>query len=112
MNIYCFYINIIILIIGPYYGQDMYSMTTSEVTSPNGYFSDDFHTWTLEWTPDGFKGLLDGIEYFNVSTDNGYWEKGKFDNNVPGSFNPWQYGNKDAPFDQEYFFVINLAAGM
>eukprot|EP00490_Sorites_sp_Unknown_P025166 CAMPEP_0114673126 /NCGR_PEP_ID=MMETSP0191-20121206/44141_1 /TAXON_ID=126664 /ORGANISM="Sorites sp." /LENGTH=151 /DNA_ID=CAMNT_0001937247 /DNA_START=730 /DNA_END=1185 /DNA_ORIENTATION=+ len=87
-------------------------MTTAEYSlDNNALFSDDFHIWTLEWTPDGFVGSCDGNIYFNVSTNDGYWNKGNFDTRIPGSDNPWEYGSKDAPFDTEYYIIINLAAG-
>eukprot|EP00486_Rosalina_sp_Unknown_P016167 CAMPEP_0201596728 /NCGR_PEP_ID=MMETSP0190_2-20130828/193357_1 /ASSEMBLY_ACC=CAM_ASM_000263 /TAXON_ID=37353 /ORGANISM="Rosalina sp." /LENGTH=398 /DNA_ID=CAMNT_0048057255 /DNA_START=134 /DNA_END=1330 /DNA_ORIENTATION=+ len=97
---------------GPYYGADMYSMTTKEYSLPNGaLFSAGFHNWTLDWTPSGFNCSVDGNLYFTVNTGDGYWTKGAFDTNMPNSYNPWQYGNKDAPFDQDFFFILNVAAG-
>eukprot|EP01084_Bolivina_argentea_P014699 27493_1 len=97
---------------GPYYGADMYAMTTNEYALPNGaLYSAGFHNWTLDWTPDGFNCSVDGHQYLTVSTGDGYWAKGNFDTNKPGSANIWQYGKKDAPFDKEFFFVLNVAAG-
>ena len=97
---------------GPYFGADQYAMTTKGYSLPNGeLFSDGYHNWTLDWTPEGFNCSLDGNLYFTISTENGYWEKGAFNTNKPGSHNPWQFGEKDAPFDHKFFFILNVAAG-
>mmetsp|Transcript_56125 Transcript_56125/g.93538 ORF Transcript_56125/g.93538 Transcript_56125/m.93538 type:complete len:431 (-) Transcript_56125:97-1389(-) len=97
---------------GPYYGTDQFPMTTASQSLANGaLYSAGFHNWTLEWTPQGFKCSVDGNLYWSVSTANGYWDKGQFDTKFPGSANVWKYGDTDAPFDQEFFFVINLAVG-
>jgi len=97
---------------GPYFGADGYLLTTKTYSLPNGaLYSSDFHNWTLDWTPFGFNCSVDGNLYFTVNTGDGYWEKGRFDINKPNSFNPWQHGKKDAPFDQEFFFILNVAAG-
>ena len=97
---------------GPYFGADDYSMTTKQYALPNGeLYSAGFHNWTMDWTPEGFNCSLDGKLYFSVETGDGYWAKGQFDSNQPGSYNPWQYGAKDAPFDHNFFFVLNVAAG-
>ena len=38
-----------------------------------------------------------------------FWQKGNF---PPSANNPWQYSpNKNAPFDQEFFLIINMAVG-
>ncbi|ETO29111.1 hypothetical protein RFI_08017 [Reticulomyxa filosa] len=96
---------------GPYFGADNWALTHDQYTLANGDFSDAFHTWVLEWTPQGFAASVDNAVYFNVSTKDGYWSKGNYDMNQPGSFNPWMYGNIDAPFDKEFFIIINLAVG-
>ena len=100
---------------GPYFGADPYNMTMKKHSLSGGkLFSADFHNWTLDWTPEGFNCSLDGALYFTVGTDDGYWSRGKFDTNRPGSSNPWQYGSKDAPFDQFGNFIsihfVNLSA--
>eukprot|EP01083_Nonionella_stella_P050249 133712_1 len=97
---------------GPYFGADRFPMTTKTYALPQGeLFSASFHNWTLDWTPDGFNCSVDGHMYFSVTTGDGYWSKGKFDTSNPNSNNPWTYGGKDAPFDREFYFVLNLAAG-
>lgn len=99
---------------GPYYGADRYNMTHAAYTLPNSaYFSDAFHNWTVEWTPEGFTMSVDEYVYFNKPTpSNGYWNYGNFDEYEPFSSNPWiGSNNTNAPFDQEFYLVINLAVG-
>lgn len=39
----------------------------------------------------------------------GFWELGGFQNS--GLQNPWSGGSKMAPFDQQFYLIINLAVG-
>jgi len=98
---------------GPYYGSDQFAMSHEHyILDNNQLFSDDYHIFVLEWTPNGFISSVDDVIYFNVSTpSNGYWNYGNFDTRYPNSFNPWISGNIDAPFDKEFFLIINLACG-
>jgi hypothetical protein len=43
--------------------------------------------------------------------EEGMWELGEFDNDFPGVQNPWEGYAKNAPFDQEFFLVMNVAVG-
>lgn len=41
-------------------------------------------------------------------TQQGFFERGKF----PSSYdNPWKDSNINAPFDQRFYIIINLAVG-
>jgi hypothetical protein len=46
-----------------------------------------------------------------IKAKSGFWEKGEFEAKLPGSYNPWVGGSKIAPFDQEFYLSIGLAAG-
>lgn len=63
-------------------------------------FSDDFHTFELEWTNTTIAFYLDGDEVGKISPSEGFWKLGQFDVS-PGGENPWKNGEKMAPFDQE-----------
>lgn len=41
-----------------------------------------------------------------MPTGDGYFVRGQFT-----GYNPWAYGGPDAPYDQEFYFIINLAVG-
>ncbi|CAG7835655.1 unnamed protein product [Allacma fusca] len=75
-------------------------------------FDKNFHEYGLEWTPDHIKFLVDDEVIGTVApTDKGgFWELGGFGNNVD---NPWKYSEnqKMAPFDQQFYLIMNLAVG-
>lgn len=86
--------------------------TTHETRNLNGSgWNDDFHLFQLFWSPDFITFSVDNEVIKTVYTDSGYWNKGNFDKNLPNTPNPWVNGKNDAPFDQEFFFIINLAVG-
>lgn len=62
-------------------------------TLPSGTFSEDFHTFSIDWTPGKIEWYVDGELYQTQTT----WSStgGKF----------------PAPFDQEFHLVLNLAVG-
>ncbi|MCF0053316.1 glycoside hydrolase family 16 protein [Dyadobacter sp. LJ53] len=54
--------------------------------------SDEFHTYSCEWTPESVKILLDGKDYFTFSKEAGYdWAQ-------------W-------PFDKPFHLILNIAVG-
>jgi beta-glucanase (GH16 family) len=71
--------------------------------------SDDFHLYGMEWTEEGIKTTIDGKTVLDFKFDEDMWTKGGFDKS---QFNPWQYEtDKSAPFNQEYYIILNVAAG-
>lgn len=56
---------------------------------PNGTFSSGFHNFTLIWTPNNFKWLVDGHQYLSFSRT---------------EISPF-------PFDLPQFFILNVAVG-
>ena len=66
--------------------------------SPGGVnFSDAFHVYTIEWEPDVMRWYVDGILYSTKT--NSQW----YTNAAPG--------NSRAPFDQDFYIIINAAVG-
>jgi len=75
-------------------------------------FNEDFHTFGLDWTPDYLAFSIDGEEYCKVQPpEGGFWELGEWQDT--DMMNPWDYGRmkKIAPFDEQFFLVLNLAVG-
>ncbi len=66
--------------------------------SPGGTnFADDFHDYAVEWEPDEMRWYVDGVLY---STKNsGQW----YSDGAPG--------NPLAPFDQDFYIILNAAVG-
>ncbi|CAD7089076.1 unnamed protein product [Hermetia illucens] len=80
-------------------------------SAPGRGFNQDFHRYQLEWTPDHLTFKVDDSELGTVWVGSGFWDRGAFSQNVPWFQNPWQNGGRDAPFDQEFHILLNLAVG-
>jgi beta-glucanase (GH16 family) len=74
------------------------NQSTGGSYSPGGVdFSEDFHVYMLEWEPDVMRWYVDGV-LFSTKTSSQWWSDG-----APG--------NPRAPFDQPFFFILNVAVG-
>jgi len=81
-------------------------------TAPGQGWNTDFHRYQVEWTPEYIKFSIDDEEMGTVTVpDGGMWELGDFANDFPGVKNPWEGQARSAPFDQEFFLVMNVAVG-
>lgn len=69
-------------------------------------FDVNFHVYRLIWTPSYIQFEIDGRVVGNVPAGDGFWRRGGF----TGS-NPWAGRPLMAPFDQEFFIIINNAVG-
>ncbi|XP_055607015.1 beta-1,3-glucan-binding protein-like [Uranotaenia lowii] len=83
--------------------------TAAKNTEPNNGFGKDFHLYQLEWTPDYLRFSIDNEQLLFI--DGNFWERGNFEERAPGVENPWKSGGKMAPFDQEFYIIMNLAVG-
>ncbi|CAO3571180.1 unnamed protein product [Mortierella alpina] len=92
---------------GPSYEFNRYALTHANYSLPGGSsFSDDFHVFTLDWRAEGLKTYVDDQMVLEVSF-NDMFKKGNF----PGWVNnPW-VGSDAAPFDQEFYIMMNVAVG-
>ncbi|KAM3587176.1 Binding Protein (BGBP) [Umbelopsis sp. WA50703] len=71
-------------------------------------FADDFHIWGLEWNEDGLRTYVDNTTMLSVNFDQSFWERGKF---PKWATNPWKGAGITAPFDQEFYLIMNVAVG-
>lgn len=94
---------------GPDVNGNKYPLTNQEYKSPKGDLSDDFHTYGLEWTKDSIKTYIDDPSnvILNVPLQD-FFEKGNY---PAGTDNPWKNAAPGAPFDQEFYLVMNVAVG-
>ncbi len=60
-------------------------------TLPTGSFSDEFHVFSLIWKQDQIQWLVDG--------------------NVYGTANKADFGSNNYPFNEQFYFIVNLAIG-
>nr|CAD7452669.1 unnamed protein product [Timema tahoe] len=98
---------------GPYWPLNAYESAHFSKNTPAGAgFDKDYHLYQMEWTSDYLKFSLDNEELGTVTpNDQGFWGLGGFSAINPTAENPWRFGTKMAPFDQEFYFLMNLAVG-
>jgi hypothetical protein len=93
-------------------------MTQMRTAPPGKDFSQDFHTYGLRWTPTYMETYLD--DPGNVVLRTNFDNPGGFaarDRGVqgPGTHYPWQRVGRNnlaaAPFDQEFYLILNVAVG-
>lgn len=72
-----------------------------------GKLSDDFHVYELAWTPDFIETLIDDELVLSVPTKDMY----NFDSTFKKFENIWKHGHDNAPFDQEFYLIFNVAVG-
>ncbi|MDB5200822.1 MAG: glycoside hydrolase family 16 protein [Ferruginibacter sp.] len=58
---------------------------------PSGLFNDAFHVFSLEWKLNQIKWLVDGVVY--------------------STYTSADFGTNNYPFNEDFFFIINLAVG-
>ncbi|KAG5868028.1 hypothetical protein JTB14_026669 [Gonioctena quinquepunctata] len=76
----------------------------------NPGFDEQFHRYQLEWTEDKIVFSIDDEVTGTVTPPSGgFWELGQLGST--GVDNPWKRNSKMAPFDQEFYLVLNLAVG-
>ncbi|XP_078463545.1 beta-1,3-glucan-binding protein-like [Lampetra fluviatilis] len=94
---------------GPYPDLNSWPKTHATKQAKEGTFGSGFHKYEVEWTPEYMRFLLDGEETLKVNpTADGFWGLGAFPNNID---NPWKGRGKMAPFDQDFYLILNLAVG-
>nr|XP_002740986.2 PREDICTED: beta-1,3-glucan-binding protein-like [Saccoglossus kowalevskii] len=74
--------------------------------------------WGPYWPENGYEKThvtrfyLDDEELMHVDPgEGGFWEYGDFDKNLQDADNPWRGGTKMAPFDEEFYIIMNVAVG-
>ena len=77
-----------------------------------GYgFDKAFHKYQMAWSPDNITFSVDDNELLVVQPGKGFWEKGRFDQITPRVRNLWENATIMAPFDQEFYIIMNVAVG-
>lgn len=88
------------------------SVTSQKNSLSNLGYNTAFHNYQLEWSPEKITFRVDNqINGEFVPTEGGFWEQGGFANRSNAGENPWGSNTKMAPFDQEFYLLINLAVG-
>ena len=97
---------------GPYYRANSFLRTMGTANMKAGSFSDDYHVFSLDWTKDTMHFYVDNTTILKFTVpEGGFWKLGEFDKLIPGTANPWVGGERMAPFDQDFFIIMNVAVG-
>eukprot|EP00471_Norrisiella_sphaerica_P000230 CAMPEP_0184484960 /NCGR_PEP_ID=MMETSP0113_2-20130426/6609_1 /TAXON_ID=91329 /ORGANISM="Norrisiella sphaerica, Strain BC52" /LENGTH=471 /DNA_ID=CAMNT_0026866195 /DNA_START=277 /DNA_END=1692 /DNA_ORIENTATION=+ len=111
---------------GPAYNVDGFAETMGTWTLKETDFSKDFHIFGLYWSPDEIIFYVDDINnvvnHVQFKSEHYLWDLGikneiwkddkKGDIPFKKQFaNPWLGASSSAPFDQEFYLILNLAVG-
>jgi beta-glucanase (GH16 family) len=104
---------------GPTFETNGFKLTSKTLSLPTGEkFSDKFHTFGLYWDEEQLYTYLDDPKnvVFSIKFTTSFWDRGR--KSAPtwqtekNLFNPWRGREANAaPFDQEFFLILNLAVG-
>jgi hypothetical protein len=96
---------------------DNFFRTTQKHKIQRTDYSDGFHLFGLEWDKDYLYTWVDNrlqqVLYVDF-TKQDLWHRGHFQGeyeNGTQSLNPWFNGGKNAPFDQKFYLILNVAVG-
>lgn len=94
---------------GPAWNEDMWSKTHAVKKGVD--LTADFHTYGLVWNSSYIGTYLDSPDnkVLDFKIAESFWSLGGWPS--PPWTNPWENGENSAPFDREFFLIINLAAG-
>jgi len=102
---------------GPAWDDNKYWLTNLHKTDNRNY-GDNFHTYILDWSPNGIRFFIDNenqalmdVPYPLIDQNpnwQNFWEWGK---PWKTNQNPWSSGTRLAPFDQAFHFILNVAVG-
>ncbi|KAG6826845.1 hypothetical protein H0H92_014177 [Tricholoma furcatifolium] len=82
-------------------------------------FSDDFHTYSLEWTEQFLRISVDTRLHtlLDMKFNEPFFQRGDFPqvifngSSLVALQNPWINGTNATPFDQEFYLILNIAVG-
>jgi len=83
--------------------------TAHYTVNRNPAWTEDFHVYEMLWDNTKVEFSIDGQVTGTVNADNGFWDRGGFAGSGMG--NPWDGASLMAPFDQEFYLILNLAVG-
>ncbi|KAH9525442.1 Beta-1,3-glucan-binding protein [Bulinus truncatus] len=98
---------------GPFVEANQWPKAHASIVASSGTFADSFHKYQLDWDDKSIRFTVDGTEILNVTPQQGgFWEFGDFQNTGQSKWdNPWAAGGHMAPFDQEFYIIMNVAVG-
>jgi hypothetical protein len=94
---------------GPHWFENMYPATHHDYIHPTS-LGDEFHTYTLIWDEYVMQTYIDNTKVLDVDMSTSFWDKNPAWPSK-GFKNPWAGRPKSAPFDREFYLVMNVAVG-
>ncbi len=101
---------------GPNAANDAWWRTNVKRNALHTTFAKKFHTFGLEWSEKYIFTYIDTrlLQVLYTNFDTGLWARGRFpqsDENGTIIANPWAAGTAAAPFDQDFYLILNVAVG-
>jgi beta-glucanase (GH16 family) len=104
---------------GPDHSHDAYINTHGATFLRRTDFGSGFHTFGLEWTENYIFMYMDSrltqVMYTKYTEKNRLWKKGGFATMTTSNGtlyeDPWKQGGANAPFDQKFYLILNVAVG-
>jgi len=98
---------------GPKSHENMYHLTQGIIANKTEDLSKSYHTYGLYWNSTHLMTYFDDPKNVVLTVDltKDAWSKGNFEKRFHNTANPWRSGSAAAPFDQEFFLILNLACG-
>ncbi|KAG5644402.1 hypothetical protein DXG03_008569 [Asterophora parasitica] len=104
---------------GPALGLNGVSKSYSWWTDKRKKYSEDFHTYALEWTEEFLRIYVDTRLHtlLDLRFNKPFFQRGEFPqvvfngSDLVALQNPWINGTNATPFDQEFYLILNVAVG-
>ncbi|CAK5283806.1 unnamed protein product [Mycena citricolor] len=104
---------------GPATFLDAVAKTYGWWTERRSRYDEQFHTYALEWTDGFIRMYVDSrlTHMLELKFNKPFWDRGNFPTVVQNGSesvvlqNPWINGTNAAPFDQEFYLIMNVAVG-
>ena len=96
---------------GPDWSENRWHMTHGSYTHFED-LSDEFHTYGLMWTDDRLYTYIDNPSNIVMDVNfrgQSFWQRGGF-NGEPRE-NPWRGEDNAAPFNRDFYLILNVAVG-
>lgn len=98
---------------GPFWPEDDFRQSYGEKLLPTGHdYTTDYHVYGLVKTNHTIFTYLDSPDnkIMEIKVGDGFWKRGGWDQRQ-GLANPWVGAGADAPFDQPFYIIIQVAIG-
>ena len=101
---------------GPDGANDAWWRTNNKRAALHSTYGDGFNTFGVEWSQKYLFTYVNSrlLQVMYTSFEKPFWERGDFpgfDEEGKRIENPWGGRGAQAPFDQEFFLILNLAVG-